>query len=505
MNVVILAAGLGSRFGDVTAIVPKCLLTLHSKNILQMQLEALTSHSEVEKIFIVVGYQKNLIAEFILNSEFKDQVELIVNNDYESTNNMYSLFLASDQVRGKCFILCNGDVAFTSKSILRFSGINKSEILVDLNQFTIDNMKVVFDSKGLLRDISKKIEKVSSHGISLDVYKFSEADSEVLFEFIEKEIAENRKNNWTEAALSELSKNQIIELNVVDIGTDLWFEVDNHEDIQKARKIFVPKEDFYNFKYYFFDLDGTLLIENEPVKESIKLINQLHERGKSVFFLTNNSAYTDAQHAKRLMSKGFAAVPNQVISALGQTIRYLLRNEIREIFFLGTAAASKDFLEAQISLSFDKPQVVIIGNDTELTYNKFQEALELIHGGTPYILTHCDFSRPTNFGPLPDVGAWGLLIQELTGVAPVHVFGKPNSQILESYFQDLQDSPSIKLSFDNAVIIGDRLNTDIALGVNVNIFSILTLTGSTSEKTFQESLLKPDLTVNSVSDLLPSQ
>ena len=144
----------------------------------------------------------------------------------------------------------------------------------------------------------------------------------------------------------------------------------------------------------------------------------------------------------------------------------------------------------------------MIGNDTELTFEKFQQALEMIHRGVPYILTHADYSRPTVWGPLPDVGAWASIISELSGRAPIHIFGKPDPGILVAGSIDFMSDVPVEFSIENAVMIGDRLNTDVRLGVNANIYTVLTLSGSTTEKIFQESLLKPNLVVNSVKDLL---
>lgn len=502
MNAVILAAGVGSRFGDVTRNVAKCMLTIGTKSILEMQLESLFAIQEVEKVIIVVGHQNEDVSRYLLKSKFADRVELIVNQDYSTTNNMYSLFLASNYARGQRFLLCNGDVALTPKSVLRFSNLNRSEILTDTKKFTIDNMKVIFNSNDVLQDISKSIIDADSHGLSLDVYKFSDQDSEVLFQFIEKEVLEGRKNSWTEIALSDLSRKELIKMNKVDIEDDPWFEIDNQDDIRSARDLFLKKDDFYKFKFYFFDLDGTLLIDNQPIHGSIELVNDLQRLGKLVFFLTNNSGYTNVQHATRLTSKGFNANPNQVISSLGQTINHLLKSKIFEIFFVGTHSASQDILDSGIECNSTQPQVVVIGNDTELTFEKFQQALEMIHGGVPYILTHADYSRPTVWGPLPDVGAWASIISELSGRAPIHIFGKPDPGILMAGSIDFMSNILIELSIENAVMIGDRLNTDVRLGVNANIYTVLTLSGSTSEKIFQESLLKPNLVVNSVKDLL---
>ena len=502
MNVVILAAGMGSRFGEVTANIPKCMLKMGAQSILELQLEAFSSLKNIEKIFIITGYQHKLVSNFINNSKFRDDVHLVFNEDFESTNNMYSLSLAEEHVRGKSFILCNGDVVFTSKSILRFSELDRSEILIDPEQFRSDSMKVVFDSSNLLMNISKNLNKESSSGISLDIYKFGREDSQKMFEYIEKEIGEGRKNSWTELAIAELSIRHEIKMHKLEISDDLWFEIDNKEDLQLARDIFFSRRNFFQYQYYFFDLDGTLMIENNPIQGSVELIHKLQSLNKSIFFLTNNSGYSDSHHIKRLAANGFEVNQRQFISSLGQSIKYLLANDIKEIFFLGTADANHDLQRASIVTDSKTPKIVLIGNDTEITYQKFSRALELIYSGVPYFLTHSDFSRPTNIGLLPDVGAWALLIEELTGLSPARIFGKPDAGILDVTLEtSLLDLSSV-ISFDTAVIVGDRLDSDIALGLNAGISSVLTLSGVTSEKIFQESSFKPNMVVESVSEFL---
>jgi HAD superfamily hydrolase (TIGR01450 family) len=502
MNVVILAAGIGSRFGEVTTNIPKCMLKMGDQHILEMQLEALSSLENIEKIYIITGYQHKLVSNFIYNSKFRDKVHLVFNEDFESTNNMYSLSLAEEHVRGKSFILCNGDVVFTSKSILRFSELDRSEILVDQEQFRSDSMKVVFDSSNLLMNISKNLIKESSSGISLDIYKFSREDSQKMFEFIKKEIGEGGKNSWTELAIAELSIRQEIKMHKLEIGDDLWFEIDNKEDLQLARNIFFPRRDFFQFQYYFFDLDGTLMIENNPIQGSLELIHKLQSLNKAIFFLTNNSGYSDSQHFKRLVENGFRVNQKQVISSLGQSLKYLLTNEIKEIFFMGTAEANHDLQRVGIITDSKTPKIVLIGNDTEITYQKLSRALELIYSGVPYFLTHSDFSRPTNIGLLPDVGSWALLIEKLTGLGPARIFGKPDVGILDVGLETPSLDLSAVISFDTAVIVGDRLDSDIALGFNADISSVLTLSGVTSEKIFQESSFKPNMVVESVSEFL---
>jgi choline kinase len=153
MDAVILAAGVGSRLKELTEKLPKCLIKVSSKSILEMQLDALFSIPEIETITIVVGYKYSEIQAFVDQFAHRKRIQFIINHDFATTNNMYSLSLTSNKLKGKEFILCNGDVAFKSQTVARFSKESMSEILYEENSYREDNMKVLFDEFGNLQKI----------------------------------------------------------------------------------------------------------------------------------------------------------------------------------------------------------------------------------------------------------------------------------------------------------------------------------------------------------------
>jgi HAD superfamily hydrolase (TIGR01450 family) len=416
---------------------------------------------------------------------------------------MYSLFLARKEIEGKEFILCNGDVAFFEETILRFSDNGRSEILIDFDRFTEDNMKVLIDPDGFIRELSKNVTEANSHGVSLDLYKFNSTDSISLFNEIEDQIDKGNLMSWTEVAIAKLCKNFQVHIEAINVGSDSWYEIDNLHDLKEGRRKFVKNFEIEKFESIICDLDGTLLNENVAIEGAVEVLNQLSNTGCLIFYLTNNSGFSDLGHRDRLIHLGFPVRDQSIISSTKQTLLFLAESGIRDIYLFGTESVSSDFLREGFRINSRTPEMVVICNHTEFTYSELSVALKFIHSGVPYLLTHRDFSRPTPNGPMPDAGAVGLLIQEITGIQPLRILGKPSPDILRLIpgFQDSRKSHEGR-SKSHFVIIGDRLELDVKLGLEAEISTVLVLSGSTSEVEFQSSDYGPDLVVETIADFL---
>jgi len=503
MDAVLLSAGVGSRFGELTEDRPKCLLKLMNKTIVEMQLDALFSMTYVDRVIVVVGFKADQIKESLKNYSDISKVEFIYNEHYQVTNNMYSLSLASNILMGREFICINGDVAIKSASLSRFSSRNKSQFLFDSSRYSTDNMKVQTSHYGNLLTLSKNLSHEVSDGISADVYKFSSDDSQKFFDEIHRLIQSGERNLWTEIAINKLCTEKKLDLKGIDIKGDLWFEIDNVTDLELAREVFASEIDLSGFEVFIFDLDGTLLLGSKVFDASLPLLKQLIEADKKVYYVTNNSSYSDEDHKKRLNGFSFPVAGDSIISSIKQTINYLLNEGYKKVFLLGTESASVDFIAANLTMKTRNPEIVVISNDTEITYEKLQFSIAQINDGIPYVVTHPDTSCPTEFGFMPDAGCWMDLIKELTGISPLKVFGKPSLSMLDAIPRLNSDIKNNRKDLASRyVIVGDRLNFDIAMGLNSGISSILTLSGDTSELEFQNSKLEPQYVVNSVGDLL---
>lgn len=155
---------------------------------------------------------------------------------------------------------------------------------------------------------------------------------------------------------------------------------------------------------------------------------------------------------------------------------------------------TEDFKSSGINLVDDNPDIVVLGFDTTLTYEKIRKAAKYIENGAVYIATHPDMNCPTSDGYMPDTGSMIELFAASTGKRP-QIMGKPMTATVD-YITSLLNCKREELCF-----IGDRLATDIAIGKNHNIPCVLVLSGVTSEDDVDKSQIKPDLVVDSISSI----
>ena len=232
---IILAAGMGTRLRPETEKVPKCLVKVDNKPILEYQLEMLET-SGFSKVIVVGGYLVEELRDYILNSKFSDMVELLVNKEYGSTNNMYSLGMAFDNVWNEDWntvYVLNGDVVF-EKSFLENASGESSGVFVDKTVYIEESMKVILGEDGYISDISKKIGEDSYYAVSVDMYRFQREEAKIFYKRIKEIINSGRVNQWTEVALSELFREGLLKMVPVDISGYIWWEIDNHEDKLRA-------------------------------------------------------------------------------------------------------------------------------------------------------------------------------------------------------------------------------------------------------------------------------
>lgn len=233
MKGLILAAGMGTRLQPITYSRPKSMVEVNGIPILFKQINNLLENN-VKEIVVVVGYKSEIIVEAI--SKTYNNVKIIINNDYNITNNMYSAYLALDYMYGNEFLLMNADVFYDStilKELLKKDYINA--IVVEKGTYNEESMKVTYVD-GRIMEISKKVSQKDAYGVSIDVYKFSKDASKIFYDKV-KEYIEDKKdfNQWTEVALNEILKK--IEFRPCPLK-GRWVEIDNHDDLKKAEVIF---------------------------------------------------------------------------------------------------------------------------------------------------------------------------------------------------------------------------------------------------------------------------
>ncbi|HEI9846552.1 HAD-IIA family hydrolase [Morganella morganii] len=488
---VILAAGVGSRLRPMTNNKPKCLVTTAGKPILQYQLDAY-KNAGITDIIIIVGYEGDAIRNYC--KYIKDiNIHIIENSEYEDSNNMYSLYLAKDFIKGRPFILNNADLAIESNLILDMvSSSEKDIVAVDFSAYNEESMKVTCNNDGFIINISKQINKENTLGCSIDFYKFSDISSDIFFEELERIIVkENNKKDWTEIAMQRLFQSQKLKFKPFDIQKMAWVEIDNYSDLAESDKIFSQLEKkITDYKCYCFDLDGTVYVGEEVIPQVINSIKYLKENNKIVKFISNNSSKSNSEYLLKLKTIGIDCAIDDIKLSTDSVISYLKDRKVSKVYVLGTKSLQKQIIDAGFEFCSHSPEFIIVGYDNELTYSKLKNTCRLINNNIDYIATHCDIFCPSEDGPIPDIGTIISTLEKTTNISPYKTFGKPNSDLIDLILKEN------KLKNSDILMIGDRLYTDILMASNANVDSVLVLSGDTKRDEIENSEIKPTYILN---------
>lgn len=233
MKALILAAGFGSRLAPITDNCPKSLVPVNGKPILIKQIENLLENG-VTDITVVSGYKAEVLEKAV--KEMYSAIKIINSVDYATTNNMYSAYLGKETFCGEEFLMMNADVFYDSsviKALLECPFENA--IVTDIGTYIEESMKVI-EKDGRLTEIAKTITAEDALGCSIDVYKFSPEGGKAFFgkcaEYIE-DMKELKK--WSEVALNDILGDVVFKACPL-VGR--WLEIDNHEDLAAAEKLF---------------------------------------------------------------------------------------------------------------------------------------------------------------------------------------------------------------------------------------------------------------------------
>ena len=246
---------------------------------------------------------------------------------------------------------------------------------------------------------------------------------------------------------------------------------------------------------YLLDMDGTTYLGNRVLPGAREFIRLLEEEGKKYLWLTNNSSKSAGEWTAKLRGMGFDASDDDVFTSGNATVSYLLKQRPQpRLYVLGTEYFEDELKRAGCVLTDDGPDYVVLGFDMTLTYEKLRTACLLIRAGVPFIASHPDKVCPTEEGYIPDCGAMIALITEATGVKP-KVLGKPFKEMIDGALDRLALSPG------EVAMVGDRLYTDIQMGKNADIPTVLVLTGETSREDLLDSSVQPDYVFDSLGHL----
>ena len=248
-------------------------------------------------------------------------------------------------------------------------------------------------------------------------------------------------------------------------------------------------------KAVFLDLDGTIYLGSNLIEGAQSFLERLEERGIMRFFLSNNSSKSVSQYLEKLQGLGIPATADEVLLSTHDLISWLAENGIERSYLVGTDGMREMLESAGISTDSDEPQYVILGYDTEITYEKLSTASIHLHRGVPMVASHPDVVCPSPDGGLPDTGAYMDLFEATTGVRPEHICGKPNAGMILHKVEELGLRP------DQCAMVGDRLYTDIEMAERAGVHGVLVLSGEATMQDLEAAPQNPSIVVNSVAEL----
>ncbi|MCI8454547.1 MAG: HAD-IIA family hydrolase [Lachnospiraceae bacterium] len=237
---------------------------------------------------------------------------------------------------------------------------------------------------------------------------------------------------------------------------------------------------------FVLDMDGTFYLDTQILDGSLEFLRQVERLGKRFVFFTNNSSKSPRTYIEKLAGMGCRIDRSRILTSGDVMIQYLKEYyPQKSVFLMGTPDLEENFRENGIRLTEAMPDVVVVGFDMTLTYEKLERACTYIRNGAVFLATHLDINCPTRDGFIPDCGAMCAAISLSTGKQPRYV-GKPFRETVDMVLR-LTGARREAVSF-----VGDRLYTDVKTGVANGAHGILVLSGETKKEDLADSDTVPD-------------
>lgn len=240
-------------------------------------------------------------------------------------------------------------------------------------------------------------------------------------------------------------------------------------------------------KLFLLDMDGTIYLDHELFPGAIPFLDAVRTGGGRYLFLTNNSSRSVDAYIRKLAGMGIEAEKDDFLTSVDALTADLADCCYRKCYAFGTQTFRNQLAEAGVPVTSQLEEDVdclLIGFDTELTFQKLEDACILLNRGVDFIAANPDWVCPTWYGSVPDCGSVCEMLFRATGRRP-RVVGKPQPAMALLALERTGYAPS------QAVMVGDRLYTDIACGVNAGIDTAFVLSGEGTLADLDTSEVKP--------------
>ncbi len=255
------------------------------------------------------------------------------------------------------------------------------------------------------------------------------------------------------------------------------------------------------FAGYVLDLDGTVYLGDQLLPGAAETLARIRQAGSRVVFLTNNPLRSAASYASFLASLGVPAAEAEILTPLGVLPRYLTEHHPgAAVLTVAEPLVDTTLLAAGIPVTTEPSDagVVVVSFDRGLDYAKLLRAFRAVRRhGAVIVATNPDPFCPTPDGGLPDCAAMLAAVEACTGARAQAVLGKPGPQMAAEVRARLGVPPG------RAVMVGDRMLTDVAMSRALRMASVLVLSGATTAADLAACRVRPDYVIDGIGQLLP--
>ena len=244
-----------------------------------------------------------------------------------------------------------------------------------------------------------------------------------------------------------------------------------------------------NKRLFLLDMDGTIYLDETLFDGTTDFLAQVRKIGGKYLFLTNNSSRSVEAYVEKMARLGIAAVRDDFLTSVDALIVWLDAHGYRDrlLYAFGTASFRSQLSQAGFRITdvcSEEVDALVCGFDTELTFQKLEDACILLNRGVDFIAANPDWVCPTWYGYVPDCGSVCQMLTRATGRQPVFI-GKPQPEMA------LLAMEKYGFSKEETLLVGDRVYTDIACGRRAGIDAALVLSGESTLKDVEENPEKP--------------
>lgn len=262
---------------------------------------------------------------------------------------------------------------------------------------------------------------------------------------------------------------------------------------------FEKEVDLKGKKLFLFDMDGTLYLGDKLFDGVLELLDTIEKQGGRYVFITNNASRSVEDYIKKVGKMGIRATKENFFTST-QACALVFKEKFGDklIFVQGTRSFVKELKKQGLNVTTKyttEASAILVGYDTELTAKKMLVTCQMLGQDLPYYASNPDWVCPVSFGYVPDCGSMCEGYERATGKKPIFI-GKPQPTMV------LEAMKKFGYEAKETLVVGDRIYTDIASGVNAGVDTVCVLSGEVTLEEVKSDGIKPTYTLDSVKDIL---